>query len=174
MSGLLGFLRELQRTHDVAVALVHHSSKKRHGQQGLALRGSSDLHAFTDSAAYLLRSDDHVILTSEHRSCKAPEPFAIRLITGDHGDEAHLETCAVKGLGSAPTLPLTERILTAVQDADRPMTRQALRELLRVNNQRLGEALTDLEAARRLLHGSDGWQLPTSIDGGADPQLALL
>lgn len=174
MSGLLGFLRDLQRTHDVAVALVHHPSKKRHGQQGLALRGSSDLHAFTDSAAYLVRRDDHVVLTPEHRSAKAPEPFGIRLVSGDDGELAHLETVAIKELGPVPELPLTERIIAELQDADRPMTRQTLRERLRVNNQRLGEALTELELAARLVRSMDGWGLASPRDAVASSQLELL
>ena len=173
MSGLLGFIRELQRAHDVAVALVHHSSKKRHGQQGLALRGSSDLHAFTDSAAYLVRRDDHVVLTAEHRSAKAPEPFGIRLVSGDDGEQAHLETVAVKGLDPAPELPLSACILAAVQDADRPLTRQQLRERLRVNNQRLGEALTELEQASRLVRGPDGWKLSSPSADATSSQLSL-
>lgn len=173
MSGLLGFIRELQREHDVAVVLVHHSSKKRHGQQGLALRGSSDLHAFTDSAAYLVRRDDHVVLTSEHRSAKAPEPLGIRLVSGDNGEQAHLETVAVKGLGPAPELPLTERIIAALRDAGGPMTRQQLRDQLRVNNQRLGEALTELEQASRLVRSPGGWRL-SSPGGTANSQLELL
>jgi len=56
ISRLLGFLRDLQRTYDTAIVLVHHASKKHRAQPGQALRGSSDLHAFGDSNAYLARS----------------------------------------------------------------------------------------------------------------------
>jgi RecA-family ATPase len=56
ISQLLGFLRELQRTHDTAIVLVHHASKKHRAQPGQALRGSSDLHAFGDSNACLWRA----------------------------------------------------------------------------------------------------------------------
>lgn len=52
ISGLLSFLRELQCTFDCALLVVHHTSKKRRGRPGQALRGSSDLHAFGDSDAY--------------------------------------------------------------------------------------------------------------------------
>ncbi|MBM4345172.1 MAG: AAA family ATPase [Deltaproteobacteria bacterium] len=51
ISGLLGYLRHLQRWGNVAVVLVHHASKKLRAQPGQGLRGSSDLHAFGDSNA---------------------------------------------------------------------------------------------------------------------------
>ena len=41
---LLGFLREIQRTCELSIALVHHAGKKHHGRAGQSLRGSSDLH----------------------------------------------------------------------------------------------------------------------------------
>jgi RecA-family ATPase len=50
MSGLLGYLRALQRSQDVAIILVHHVSKRSRAQQGQAMRGTSDLHAWTDCA----------------------------------------------------------------------------------------------------------------------------
>ena len=49
----LGFLRQLNRQHDVVVGLVHHMAKRARQDPGQALRGSSDLHAWTDSACYL-------------------------------------------------------------------------------------------------------------------------
>jgi RecA-family ATPase len=55
ISRLLGFLRGLQRKFATAIVLVHHASKKHRSQPGQALRGSSDLHAFGDSNAYLAR-----------------------------------------------------------------------------------------------------------------------
>ncbi|MBM4342828.1 MAG: AAA family ATPase [Deltaproteobacteria bacterium] len=55
ISGLLGYLRHLQRWGNVAVVLVHHASKRQRAQPGQGLRGSSDLHAFGDSNGYLAR-----------------------------------------------------------------------------------------------------------------------
>lgn len=62
MSAILGELRELQRRHHVAVALVHHlrkrgASREHDGQQ---LRGSGDLHAWGDSNLYLRRQGTRV------------------------------------------------------------------------------------------------------------------
>jgi hypothetical protein len=66
---LLALLRELQRRHAIAVAAVHYA-KKGVGtiRAGQALRGSPEFHACGDSNLYLRRdSDDHVVLTVEHR-----------------------------------------------------------------------------------------------------------
>lgn len=49
VSSLLGWLRALSRTHQLAIVVVHHMSKKSRRQLGQALRGSSDLHAWADS-----------------------------------------------------------------------------------------------------------------------------
>jgi hypothetical protein len=165
VSGLLGYLRELQRAHDVAIALVHHSSKKRHGQAGLSLRGSSDLWAFTDSGAYLVRRDEDVLLTCEHRSTQAPRPMTLRLMSA--GDGAHLEL--VDGPGAAIEQSLSARVLAALRERERPLTREALREALRVNTQRLGEVLAELEKRDHITRGAAGWsvRLPTRDDASA-------
>ena len=159
VSGLLGSLRELQRAHDLAIVLVHHSSKKRHGQAGLSLRGSSDLWAFTDSGAYLVRRDDHVVLTCEHRSCQAPQPFALKLVTdgAPDGSAAHLEAIGPAADGPETPQPLDGRVLAALQQAGSSQTRDALRQVLRVNNQRLGEALDTLAANGRIVRTAAGW-----------------
>lgn len=156
VSGLLGYLRELQRAHDVAIALVHHSSKKRHGQAGLSMRGSSDLWAFTDSGAYLVRRDDHIVLTCEHRSCQAPAPFALELVSASGDAGAHLEVVDAAG-GAEIAQSLTDRLLVTLQRTDRPQTRDALRQLLHVNNQRLGEVLDQLAADGRIVRSAAGW-----------------
>jgi len=51
ISGLLGFLREIQIIYTTAIVLVHHMSKRSRAQLGYALRGSSDLFAWADSNA---------------------------------------------------------------------------------------------------------------------------
>ena len=84
------FLRELQRTYDLAVVLVHHASKRQRAQPGQGLRGSSDLHAFGDSNAYLARRQDHLVLSLEHRSAPAPAPLALDLVSLDDGSATHL------------------------------------------------------------------------------------
>ncbi len=167
ISGLLGYLRELNRRHEVAVVLVHHMSKKAHRNLGQALRGSSDISAWTDCAAYLVRkSKDRVQLTLEHRAAAAPDPLLLRL--ADDGNAVRLE---VVGNDTAPP-PLGEAIRQALRTAGAPQSRAALRRELRVNNQRLGEILLVLEQRGLVVRSAAGWALvaPAEPDGR---QLAL-
>jgi RecA-family ATPase len=85
ISGLLGHLRELNRAFHLAVVLVHHLGKKRRSDPGQALRGSSDLAAWTDSSIYLLRGHDGIRLTVEHRAAEAPAPLFLSLFTAPDG-----------------------------------------------------------------------------------------
>src|SRR4029077_6082456 len=69
---LLAFLRDLQRRHAIAVAVVHHARKGAGAiRAGQALRGSSEFHAWGDSNLYLRRDDDRIVLTVEHRAAAA-------------------------------------------------------------------------------------------------------
>lgn len=167
ISGLLGFLRELNRRHEVAIVLVHHMSKKAHRNLGQALRGSSDINAWTDCAAYLVRkSKDRVQLTLEHRAAASLDPLLLRL--ADEADRIHLE---VVGKDTASP-PLAEAIVLALRRAGAPRSRAALRRELRVNNQRLGEVLLVLEQRGLVERCAAGWALvaPAEPDGR---QLAL-
>ncbi len=157
ISGLLSFLRELQRRHDLAVILVHHASKKRRAQPGQSLRGSSDLHAFGDSNAYLVRNKEQLTLTLEHRSAPAPEPMNVQLICRD--DEA-ISLQVVGSQGSEDCKPsIHEAALQALTNSATPLTRSALRSTLRVNNQRLGDALQELVDRGQIEKTPNGYQL---------------
>ncbi|MEJ2387244.1 MAG: AAA family ATPase [Chromatiaceae bacterium] len=155
ISQLLGFLRALQRAHNTAIVLVHHASKKHRAQPGQALRGSSDLHAFGDSNAYLARQQERLILTCEHRAARAPEPITLELVCTPEGQQAHLEVRAEHA--PDPAASLSERALLVLQSASKPISRKALRETLRVNNQRLGEALESLQRQGSAVHTKSGW-----------------
>ena len=163
ISGLLGFLRELNRRHDVAVVLVHHMAKRARHDPGQALRGSSDLHAWTDSACYLVLRNEHIRLTVQHRAAPAPEPMRLQL-AGGHGHPCRLE---LDGLDAEPP-PLAEAIRDELRHAAEPCSRATLRQRLRVNNARLGEALCALEQRGLVARTAAGWTLPTG-----DQQLGL-
>jgi hypothetical protein len=154
ISQLLGFLRDLQRAHNSAIVLVHHASKKHRAQPGQALRGSSDLHAFGDSNAYLARHQERLILTCEHRAARAPEPITLELVSTPEGHQAHLE---VRSERMPPSASLSERALRVLQSASKPISRKALRDTLRVNNQRLGEVLETLNRQGVVVHTDSGW-----------------
>lgn len=159
ISALLGQLRHLQRKHATAIAVVHHVGKRSRAQLGQALRGSTDLHAWSDSSAYLVRKHDSLELTLEHRSSPAPEPFPLELAT-DEGDNAYLRVRSdVAESASVPSPPLVDRVRKRLAEAERPLSRVALRRELRVNNQRLGDALLHLEGDGTIQRSSDGWTI---------------
>lgn len=154
ISALLGFLRETQRRHAVAILLVHHMGKRVRAHLGQALRGSSDLHAFGDDNAYLTRHGDRLRLTLEHRSAPASEPIDLRLAADADGSRTHLETVRSE---PAP-LSLADQILNALRAPPAtPLHRADLRARLRVNNVRLGLALAELQKARRITRSPDGY-----------------
>ena len=170
ISQLLGFLRDLQRTYDTAIVLVHHASKKHRAQPGQALRGSSDLHAFGDSNAYLARQQERLILTCEHRAARAPEPITLELVCTPEGHQAHLEVRSARA--PDPSASLSERTFLVLQSTSKPISRKALRETLRVNNQRLGEALQTLKQQGTVVQTDSGWMAVRATPSGhkeADP-----
>ena len=160
VSGLLGFLRHINRRHQLALVLVHHMAKRSRRDLGQTLRGSSDLHAWTDSACYLVRRDDQRLrLTVEHRSAPAPDPVLLRLIAGD-GEPLRL----LIDSNEATPPPLAEAIRCELRRSHQPISRTALRQQLRVNNTRLGEALQTLEKRGLVVRGSNGWSLPSEYE----------
>ncbi len=153
VSTLLGFLRALQREFQTAVVLVHHTRKNGAGSPGQALRGSGDLHAFGDSNLYLKRYHKQFLLTVEHRAAKSPEPIQLRLVTGE---TPHLE------LADSSSVGVGEDLAQAVQELlqlEGVMTRAALREQLRIRNERLGKVLARLQEQGHIERGSHGWRL---------------
>ncbi len=169
ISKLLGFIREMQRTYHTAIAVVHHASKKHRAQPGQALRGSSDLHAFGDSNAYLARHKKQIVFSTEHRSAKSMDPIEIELVSRPNGSATHLEIVA--GTGSNATASLAERALLLLQNAKRPLTRTAIRAHLKVNNQRLGDTLAQLDKRALVLKTSTGWVTLTT-NGSTNAQIA--
>lgn len=166
ISHLLGYLRELQRTHALAIVLVHHMSKRVRAQLGQALRGSGDLHAWVDHGAYLTRSVDKLRLTLEHRTAPSEEPIELRLVSLPDGSATHLElddpasATQTEGRTLAPNVPaLHDLVLDTLRRAQRPIPRAELRATLRVNNNRLGDVLLNLERQSRILRSDLGLTL---------------
>ena len=61
------------------------------------------------------------------------------------------------GPATDPSTSLAERAWVVLQNASKPISRKALRETLRVNNQRLGEALETLKRQGLIVHTDRGW-----------------
>lgn len=159
VSAILAYLRQLQRTFDVAVAVVHHTRKNtRSGAGGQNLRGSGDFHAWSDSSLYLHQQKDGLILTPEHRAAPAPAPTSLHLHAPEDGDDTHLEVVdqPLGPHGAAPDLETD--ILAAL--APQPLTRAQLRATLRVRNQRLGLALDRLAHRGRVIRQHNRWVVP--------------
>jgi hypothetical protein len=104
---LLGYLRALQRQLDLSVILVHHTRKNAPAgvASGQALRGSSDLHAFGDSNLYLRRTQERLLLSSEHRAAPASPPVYLQLVA-TNAETTHLEVVAIPE-GQRPRTPRT-------------------------------------------------------------------
>lgn len=160
VSALLGYLRALQRKHDVAIALVHHTSKRAHARHGQALRGTGDIHAWTDVGLYLTWQGDQLHMTTELRTARPPEPVELQLVLDDPAT-THLAICGSASPAQAePQLTLAQRILRLLeQRAPGALRRGALRDELRVNNASLGEALEALERLALLVRSDDGWRV---------------
>jgi hypothetical protein len=164
VSALLGYLRELQRRHDLAVVVVHHARKNgAHGPGGQSLRGSGDFFAWVDSALSLRRQRQQLLLTVEHRAASAPPPLTLALI-GDGGDEpTHLEIATAESgapepANDEPAIDLHAAILTALDRAPTgALARPALRATLRIRNERLGLALARLIADGKITRRGDTW-----------------
>ena len=154
---LLAFLRQLQREFHMAVVLVHHARKARHARPGQALRGSSEIHAWVDSALYLRRKDDQAHLTIEHRTAPAPAALTLTLDTRDDAVALRLVDPAEKP--KLDTLTACERLLQALGDSPQPMTQRALREAARIRAATVGSLLADLIGQGRVRQVPEGYRL---------------
>ena len=155
---LLAYLRELQRRHGVAVALVHHAKKGGgRARAGQALRGSSEFHAWGDSNLYLRRHGDDLTLTVEHRA--APSVPAVALELAQRGDALALEVVERGGTPEPVPASVDERIVRALADAGQPVPLADLRAACRIRNATLCERLAALTSAGDLVRSPDGYRL---------------
>ena len=138
----------------------NHGADRAQAEPGQALRGSSDLHAIGDCNAYLARDGDRIVLTLEHRAAKAPAPMVLDLVTAQGSEATHLRVRAGgqgREVDSLDDLP--QKVIAVLATATAPQSRAALREQLRVNNQRLGDTLQALLDAGRVARSELGWSL---------------
>jgi hypothetical protein len=154
MSAMLGELRALQRTYQLALALVHHV-RKNGGQDGQSLRGSGDLHAWGDSNLYLRRRERQISLTIEHRSAPSPPPCTLELAIEP---SVHLRVVEGGPVLHDVAVDTADKIV-ALLSAGIPMSREALRAALRARNATIGEALVRLRALDRIERCEDGFRL---------------
>ena len=154
---ILGYLRALQRAHNLAVIVVHHSRKNGSATGGLSLRGSGDFFAWVDTALSLRRRQHTLVLSVEHRAAAAPDPLTLALLGTEQ--DMHLGIVSAEGPAAPPiTADLDALILDALEHAGRDgLARASLRAAVRVRNERVGEALTRLAAAGEVTRRGDSW-----------------
>ena len=154
VAAILGRLRDIQRSLEVAILVVHHARKVTAGlSPGQALRGSTDFHAWVDCLIFLQRDRQGLRLITEHRSAPAMDPLYIDL----DPRTPHLFPLE-PGENNASKPSLHDRVLAEIDRAQEPLTRTELRARLRVNNKRLGDTLTRLEELGHLRRTAKGWQ----------------
>jgi hypothetical protein len=158
---LLAYLRGLQRRFETAVLLVHHARKGAgRARAGQALRGSSELHAWGDSNLYLRRERDQLLLSIEHRA--APGIAALPLELAGTGDAVALRALRQPHCAPEPPAPTaTDRIIQALDDAGRPLSRRALRAACSMRASSVGVLLAALIADGRVIDTGAGYQLVT-------------
>jgi KaiC/GvpD/RAD55 family RecA-like ATPase len=165
VSGVLAYLRDLQRRCDVAVLVVHHARKAGAGaaQAGLSLRGSGDFYAWGDELLHLRRRRASLELIVEHRSAPSPDPVPLEL-RADDGSPPRLAVVS-RAEGAELGAALTESVVDALEQAGDPLTQEALRRQLRVRWTRLTEPLRELERAARVEKTGSGYVLCSKNDG---------
>ena len=155
---LLAYLRELQRRHDVAVAVVHHAKKGANRiRAGQALRGSSEFHAWGDCNLYLRRHGDELSLSVEHRAAPSMSAFPLALISA--GDALALAVTERAPSIEQRSFSVDERITRAITEAGGAVSTAQLRAACRVRNATLYTRLTELTNQGILVKSADGYRL---------------
>lgn len=161
---LLAFLRDLQRRHATAVALVHHARKGAGtARAGQALRGSSEFHAWGDSNLYLRRdSDDRIILTAEHRAAAAMPSVTLELAQHDNALALQPTEANPQTEHRIEPASVDQRITAALAKGGEPRPFSDLRASCRVRATTLYQRLAAMTAAGIVVKSADGYRLATS------------
>ena len=160
VSGLLGSLRAMQRDFDLAVLLVHHARKSKAQNPGQALRGSSDISAWSDTNLYLSRKKQQLTLQVEHRFAAPPPPLMLKLSTEPaiHLSIINNDSSKIHAAKDHSLDPLLQQLLERLS-RHRPMTTVALRALLHRRKQHVVAALNHLCEQNLVERGPEGWSL---------------
>jgi hypothetical protein len=159
---LLAYLRELQRRFALAIVVVHHARKGAgRVRAGQALRGSSEFHAWLDSAIYLRRTDDELTLTVEHRAEPSHGPIRVQLVADGAALALTTEEAPASSASAQqePAQTPSLRIEAALADRGDPVTLDHLRRTCRMRTQTLCDALADLVRTGRVVKSEAGYRL---------------
>ena len=159
---LLAYLRDLQRRFALAIVVVHHARKGAGGARGgQALRGSSEFHAWTDSALYLRRFNDELSLAIEHRAEPSDGPMPIQLVTAGAALALTTEPAPASPAPTDPNPAPTpaQRIEAALADLETAATLDDLRRACRMRTQSLCNTLAELVRVGRVVKSEAGYRL---------------
>jgi hypothetical protein len=160
---LLAYLRDLQRRFALAIVVVHHARKGAgSARAGQALRGSSEFHAWTDSALYLRRVNDELSLTIEHRAEPSDGPIPIQLVAAGAALALTTEPPPTSAPPADPELDPTpaQRIEAALTDLGTAVSIGELRRACRMRTQSLCDTLAELVRTARVVKSEAGDRLP--------------
>jgi hypothetical protein len=158
VSQLLGSLRTMQRDFDLALLLVHHARKSKAPNPGQALRGSSDISAWSDTNLYLFRKKQLLTLQVEHRFAAPPPLIQLELSTDPaiHLSIINSHTSNTHAQNDQSLDPLQQQLLERLSP-NRPMTTVALRLLLHRRKQLVVAALEQLSKQNLVERKPEGW-----------------
>ena len=165
VAAILAALRELARTFNAAVLLVHHARKSGAALPGQALRGSGDFWAWGDSNLYLSGLCRSICWPPITPALANPLWFVSSCrttpeLSRDCQDFPLQPDFRDPDDPPAPPPPtamtFAERIVAHLRSAG-PTPHRALRATLRVRDQSLSAALRTLETAGRVTRTPHGW-----------------
>lgn len=159
---LLAYLRDLQRRFALAIVVVHHARKGAgRARAGQALRGSSEFHAWLDSALYMRRHDDELTLTIEHRAASAPAPIAVQLASSGTALALTAAPAPIPPIPAQPESATTpaQRIEAALAEIQSAATVDDLRRACRMRTQSVCDVLAELVRAGRVVKSEAGYCL---------------
>ena len=174
---ILGFLRELQRRFETAVLLVHHARKSGGTRPGQALRGSSELHAWGDSNLYLRRRDRKIVMTVEHRDARDLNDVELELADDGHGPALRIRRePGPEDPRGEPPADAGQRILQAIENAERPLSQRQIRERAATRPATVAEALHNLIREGRVERAPEGGYriAAAGTEGAAAPAAAVI
>ena len=158
---LLAFLRELQRRHATAIAVVHHARKGAGTlRAGQALRGSSEFHAWGNSNLYLRRdTDDRIVLTVEHRAAAAIAGITLALTQRDNALALQPADADHQIEPRVQATSIDQRIAAALAECEQPRTFAELRASGRVRAKTLYQRIAAMTAAGIVTKSANGYSL---------------
>lgn len=131
LNQVLDYLRELQRDVPTSVILTHHTRKSRPEsgrQRGTDLRGTSNLHSWTDSLIFINKDEntEELTVSLEHRSARSIEDFRMNLVEDEAGNATHLEWVKLPPTHRRRKRPLKLLIVEALTKSKNPLNLEDL------------------------------------------------